>query len=146
MRLHTVPGLAKLGTVITFFLYFYMTNYPTPWSTVLLDKSYHVIYHIISYHVISYHIISYIIPCHIISYIISYHIPYVSYISYQITSYIASHRIVSQRIITCDITSRQVTSHHITSHHISYNISVSKLFLRCPTRRLHCFLSSHWPY
>jgi len=33
-----VPGLAKLGTVITFFLYFYMTNYPTPWSTVLLEK------------------------------------------------------------------------------------------------------------
>ena len=24
-------------------------------------------------------------------------------------------------------------------------ISVSKLFLRCPTPRLHCFLSSHWP-
>ena len=24
-------------------------------------------------------------------------------------------------------------------------ISGSKLFLRCPTSRIHCFLSSHWP-
>jgi hypothetical protein len=24
-------------------------------------------------------------------------------------------------------------------------VSVLELFLRCPTPRLHCFLSSHWP-
>jgi hypothetical protein len=29
--------------------------------------------------------------------------------------------------------------------YIHIYISVSKHFLRCPTPRLHCFLSSHWP-